>query len=87
MHNYRTVTYTIVGVQAKYHIGQKHNLHKENRRDRIMELKYYICEHCGNIITKLKDSKVPVMCCGQKMNELVVEQLMRLLKNMCRFTK
>ena len=36
-----------------------------------MELKYYICEHCGNIITKLKDSKVPVMCCGQKMNELV----------------
>ena len=36
-----------------------------------MELKYYICEHCGNIITKVKDAGVPVMCCGQKMTELV----------------
>ena len=36
-----------------------------------MELKYYICENCGNIITKVKDSKVPVMCCGQKMKEII----------------
>lgn len=36
-----------------------------------MEQKYYICEHCGNIITKVKDSGVPVVCCGQKMTELV----------------
>ncbi|MBQ1705802.1 MAG: desulfoferrodoxin [Clostridia bacterium] len=36
-----------------------------------MELKFYICEHCGNIITKIKDAGVPVMCCGQKMTELV----------------
>ena len=36
-----------------------------------MELKYYICESCGNIITKVKDSKVPVVCCGQKMKEIV----------------
>ncbi|MDO5147204.1 MAG: desulfoferrodoxin family protein [Eubacteriales bacterium] len=36
-----------------------------------MELKYYVCEHCGNIITKVKDSGVPVMCCGQKMQEIV----------------
>ncbi len=36
-----------------------------------MELKFYRCEHCGNIITKIKDKGVPVMCCGQKMGELV----------------
>lgn len=36
-----------------------------------MDVKFYICEHCGNIITKVEDSKVPVMCCGQKMTELV----------------
>ncbi len=35
------------------------------------EVKFYICEHCGNIITKIRDKKVPVMCCGQKMTELV----------------
>jgi len=34
-------------------------------------MKYYICAHCGNIIEKVKDAGVPVMCCGQKMNELV----------------
>lgn len=34
-------------------------------------MKFYICEHCGNIITKIRDKKVPVMCCGQKMTELV----------------
>jgi len=36
-----------------------------------MELKFYICEHCGNIVTKLKDSGVPVVCCGQPMKELI----------------
>lgn len=35
-----------------------------------MAVKLYICENCGNIITKLVDSKVPVACCGQKMTEL-----------------
>ncbi len=36
-----------------------------------MALKFYICEHCGNIITKVKDQGVPVMCCGQKMTEII----------------
>ena len=35
-----------------------------------MEPKFYICEHCGNIITKLRDSGVPVVCCGEPMKEL-----------------
>ena len=34
-------------------------------------MKFYVCEHCGNIITKFKDSNVPVVCCGEKMKELV----------------
>ena len=36
-----------------------------------MEMKFYICEHCGNIIGMVKDSGVPVVCCGQKMKEIV----------------
>ena len=34
-------------------------------------MKFYICAHCGNIIAYVKDSGVPVMCCGQKMQEIV----------------
>ena len=33
--------------------------------------KFYICNHCGNVITKIHDSGVPVVCCGEKMTELV----------------
>ena len=36
----------------------------------MKELKFYICEHCGNVITKINDSGVPVMCCGQRMTEI-----------------
>ena len=32
--------------------------------------KFYICEKCGNIVHKIKDSGVPVVCCGQKMTYL-----------------
>ena len=33
--------------------------------------KFYICEKCGNIVEKHENSGVPVVCCGQKMTELV----------------
>ena len=36
-----------------------------------MTTKFYKCETCGNVIVKLVDSKVSVMCCGKKMEELV----------------
>jgi len=36
-----------------------------------MEQKFFICEHCGNIIAMVKDKGVPVMCCGQKMTEII----------------
>ena len=31
---------------------------------------FYICEHCGNIIEKIVDKGVPVVCCGQKMTKI-----------------
>ena len=34
-------------------------------------VKFYICETCKNIITKIVDSKVPVVCCGKPMKELI----------------
>ena len=33
-------------------------------------LKVYICKHCGNVITKLTSSQVPVKCCGEDMQLL-----------------
>lgn len=36
-----------------------------------MEMKFYRCEHCGQIVTFVKNVGVPVMCCGQKMQEIV----------------
>ena len=36
-----------------------------------MATKFYRCNHCGNVIEKHVDSKVPVVCCGEKMQELV----------------
>lgn len=35
-----------------------------------MELKFYYCKHCGNIVTYVKDNGVPVTCCGEEMVEL-----------------
>lgn len=37
----------------------------------MKEPKFFICKHCGNIITLVEDSNVPVICCGEKMTELV----------------
>ena len=35
-----------------------------------MEVRYCICKHCGNIVEKVKDKGVPVICCGEPMQEL-----------------
>lgn len=34
-------------------------------------MRFFVCEHCGNQIEMIKDNGVPVMCCGQKMTELI----------------
>lgn len=33
--------------------------------------KFYLCEHCKNLVGMIHDSKVPLICCGQKMTALV----------------
>ena len=33
--------------------------------------KFYICRHCGNLIEMVHDAKVPMFCCGEKLEELV----------------
>lgn len=35
-----------------------------------MDMKFFICEHCGNMIAMVKESGVPIVCCGQNMTEL-----------------
>ena len=32
--------------------------------------KFYICEKCGNLVEKIEDSGVPMVCCGQKMTKI-----------------
>ena len=36
-----------------------------------MELKFYKCKHCGNIVAVVKASGAPISCCGEKMTEIV----------------
>ncbi len=36
-----------------------------------MELKFYRCSVCGNIVAVVHASGVPVMCCGKPMEEIV----------------
>ena len=36
-----------------------------------MAVKFYRCRRCGNVIQKIVDKKVPVVCCAEKMEELV----------------
>lgn len=34
-------------------------------------MKIYRCKHCGQIIVKIKDTDVSIICCGDEMNELI----------------
>ena len=36
-----------------------------------MATKFFKCRHCGNVIHKVVDSRVPVVCCGEQMQELI----------------
>lgn len=37
----------------------------------MSEKKFYICKHCGNLVGMIYNSGVPMMCCGEPMQELV----------------
>ena len=34
-------------------------------------MKFYRCKHCGKIVVFVKEVKVPTICCGEPMQELV----------------
>ena len=36
-----------------------------------MSTKFYKCRHCGNVVEKVVDSGVNVVCCGEQMQELI----------------
>jgi superoxide reductase len=38
--------------------------------DFIMDKKFYICEHCGNLVELIHSSGVQMVCCGSKMTLL-----------------
>ena len=38
-------------------------------------MNFYVCEHCNSVITHMKNSGLPVICCGQKMKFLAPERI------------
>lgn len=36
-----------------------------------MEVKFYRCNHCGQIIAFVENKNVPVVCCGEPMEEII----------------
>lgn len=36
----------------------------------MKEQEFYYCKHCGNIVAKVHDASVPVVCCGEQMTKL-----------------
>ncbi len=36
-----------------------------------MEMKFYRCAHCGQIIAIVKKTGAPVICCGEPMQEII----------------
>ena len=34
-------------------------------------MKFYKCKHCKQIATKLNDKGIPLVCCGEVMQELI----------------
>ena len=37
----------------------------------MCENRFFVCEHCGNLVGMIHDAGVPLVCCGQKMKQLV----------------
>ncbi|HPE39405.1 MAG TPA: desulfoferrodoxin family protein [Bacillota bacterium] len=36
----------------------------------MKEKKFSLCKNCGNLVGSIIDSGIPIVCCGQKMEEL-----------------
>lgn len=38
-------------------------------------MKFFKCKHCGNIATLVEDKNVPLVCCGEKMHEMIAGEV------------
>ncbi|MBQ7351343.1 MAG: desulfoferrodoxin [Clostridia bacterium] len=36
-----------------------------------MKQRFFKCKHCGQIIAIVKDTEIPVVCCGERMEEII----------------
>lgn len=36
-----------------------------------MKIRFFICNHCGNIIAMVKDSGISIQCCSEEMEEII----------------
>ncbi len=36
-----------------------------------MDMKFFKCKHCGQMIAMVKETGVPIICCGEPMEEIV----------------
>ena len=36
-----------------------------------MEMKFYRCKHCGQIVAIVKKTGAPLICCGEEMEEII----------------
>ena len=36
-----------------------------------MEMKFYRCKHCGQIVAIVKKTGAPLVCCGEEMEEII----------------
>ena len=60
------------GEISRFEAATEYGIGSNTAREYILiNTKFYICRTCGNIIEKVNDSGVPVVCCGKKMEELV----------------
>lgn len=42
------------------------------RKDFLMDIRFYTCEHCHQIMVALEKKDVPVVCCGEPVSELIL---------------
>lgn len=50
----------------------KHRVNTENPINKEdMDMKFYVCSHCKNMVMMVKNNGPKIMCCGQPMDELI----------------
>lgn len=41
------------------------------RKEKCMEMKFYRCSRCGQIVAIVNDTGMPIICCGEVMEEII----------------